>query len=152
MRKALGFSVLTAAVIAAPADKVAQPAILTEAYKKDETIELSDGRNGIKITPENLPLEHMQIDIAALDKDGRRLKNPRISISDREISLQDVKNILLERKKRYGHEFPVLIRVDERTPHGMIRDVMDQCVAAGIWKISFTAVAEDNTSDTKKKK
>jgi biopolymer transport protein ExbD len=153
MRKALGFSVLTAAaVIAAPADKVAQPATLTEAQKKDETIELSDGRNGIKITPENLPLEHMQIDIAALDKDGRRLKNPRISISDREISLQDVKNILLERKKRYGHEFPVLIRVDERTPHGMIRDVMDQCVAAGIWKISFTAVAEDNTSDTKKKK
>jgi hypothetical protein len=29
---------------------------------------------------------------------------------------------------------------------------MDQCTAAGIWKISFMAVAEDNTSDTKKKK
>lgn len=147
------FSALMAAsVLAAPADKVAKPATLTEAQKKDETIELSDGRNGIKITPENRPLEHMQIDIAALDKDGRRLKNPRISISDREISLQDVKNIVLERKKRYGHEFPVLIRADERTPHRMILDVMSQCTAAGIWKISFTAVAEDNTIDTKKKK
>ncbi|MBR3776333.1 MAG: biopolymer transporter ExbD [Kiritimatiellae bacterium] len=128
---------------------------LTESARKDESITLADGKHGMVITAETLPMEHLQIDVAAFDKKGpgrQRLKTPRISISDREISLQDVKNIVLERKKRYGHEFPVLIRADERTPHEMIRHVMDQCTAAGIWKISFTAVAEDNTSDTKKKK
>ena len=118
---------------------------LTEAQKKDETIELSDGRNGIKITPENLPLEHMQIDIAAFDKDGRRLKNPRISMGDRDLTPQDVYDRVKARMDKYGYEFPVLIRADFETPHRAVKDVMDACTKAGIWKISFMAIHEDKT-------
>ena len=127
---------------------------LTESARKDESITLADGKHGMVITAETLPMEHLQIDVAAFDKKGdgrKRLAKPRISISDREISLQDVYNLVVERKKRYGHEFPVLIRADERTPHEYIRHVMDKCTEAGIWKISFTAVAEDNTSEAKKR-
>ena len=127
---------------------------LTESAKRDESITLADGKHGMVITAETLPMEHLQIDVAAFDKKGdgrKRLAKPRISISDREISLQDVYNLVVERKKRYGHEFPVLIRADERIPHEYIRHVMDKCTEAGIWKISFTAVAEDNTSEAKKR-
>ena len=46
---------------------------LTEAQKKDETIELEDGQHGIALTPEELPPTHMQIDIASRDKKGKTL-------------------------------------------------------------------------------
>ena len=36
---------------------------LTEAQKKDDTIELEDGRHGVVLTPEELPPQHMQVDI-----------------------------------------------------------------------------------------
>ena len=63
---------------------------LTESARKDESITLADGKHGMVITAETLPMEHLQIDVAAFDKKGpgrQRLKTPRISISDREISL-----------------------------------------------------------------
>ena len=47
---------------------------LTEAQKKDETIELEDGKHGIVLTPEELPPTHMQIDIGLNPK----TKKPRI--------------------------------------------------------------------------
>ena len=118
---------------------------LTEAQKKDETIELSNGQHGMVITADSLPAEHMQIDIAVFDKDGRRLAKPRISMGDRDMTPMDVYNRVIERKDKYGSEFPVLIRADFETPHAAVKDVMDACTKAGIWKISFMAVAEDKT-------
>ena len=38
---------------------------LTEAEKKDETIELEDGQHGTVLTADQLPPDHMQIDIAS---------------------------------------------------------------------------------------
>ena len=43
---------------------------LTEAQKKDETIELEDGKHGIVLTPDEMPPMQMQIDIASRDKKG----------------------------------------------------------------------------------
>ena len=118
---------------------------LTEAQRKDETIELETGRHGIVLTPEELPPEHMQVDIASVDKKGRHLKEPRISMGDRPMTKEDVYNRVKARMDKYGHEFPVLIRADFETPHSAVRDVMDACTKAGIWRISFMAVAEDKT-------
>ncbi len=118
---------------------------LTEAQKKDETIELETGQHGIVLTADELPPERMQIDIASVDKSGRRLKAPRISMGDQTMTKEEVKARVKQRMERYGHEFPVLIRADFETPHSAVKDVMDACTSAGIWKISFMAVAEDKT-------
>ncbi len=118
---------------------------LVEAQKKDETIELEDGRHGIVLTPEELPPTHMQIDIAARDKLGRLLPKGRISMGDREITPEEIGRRIKERYKKIG-EFPVLIRADFEVQHRAVKQVMDACTANGIWKISFMAVQEDRTS------
>jgi len=113
---------------------------LTEAQKKDETIELEDGQHGIMLTPEELPPTHMQIDIG-LRKDGRA----RISMGDRDITPDALGRRVKERFNKIG-EFPVMIRADFECPHGAVAQVMNACTANGIWKISFVAVGEDKTS------
>ena len=67
---------------------------LVEAQRKDETIELEDGRHGIVMTPEELPPTHMMIDI------GLRRGKPRISIGDREITPEEIGRRVKERFRR----------------------------------------------------
>ena len=112
---------------------------LVEAQRKDETIELEDGRHGIVMTPEELPPTHMMIDI------GLRRGKPRISIGDREITPEELGRRVKERMRKIG-EFPVLIRADFAVPHYAVARVMNACTANGIWKISFVAVGEDKRS------
>lgn len=112
---------------------------LVEAQRKDETIELEDGRHGIVMTPEELPPTHMMIDI------GLRRGKPRISIGDREITPEEIGRRVTERMRKIG-EFPVLIRADFAVPHYAVARVMNACTANGIWKISFVAVGEDKRS------
>ena len=118
---------------------------LTEAQKKDETIELEDGKHGIALTPEELPPTHMQIDIASRDKKGKTLPRGRISMGDREITPDEISRRVKERMRKVG-EFPVLIRADYNCRHEVVARVMNAVTAAGIWKISFMAVGEDRTS------
>ena len=118
---------------------------LTEAQKKDETIELEDGRHGIALTPEELPPTHMQIDIASRDKKGKYLPKGRISMGDREITPEEIGRRVKERMRKVG-EFPVLIKADFACKHEVVARVMNAVTAAGIWKISFMAVGEDRTS------
>ena len=118
---------------------------LVEAQKKDETIELEDGKHGIVLTPEELPPEHMQIDIASRDKNGEPLPKGRISMGDREITPAEIGKRVKERMRKYG-EFPVLIRSDFNCRHEAVARVMNACTENGIWKISFVAVQEDKTS------
>ncbi len=113
---------------------------LTEAQKKDESIELEDGQHGIILTPEELPPTHMMIDIG-LRKDGRA----RISMGDRDITPDEIGRRVKEKMRKFG-EFPVLIRADYECPHEAVARVMNACTANGIWKISFMAVQEDKTS------
>ena len=112
---------------------------LTEAQKKDDTIELEDGLHGVVLTPEELPPQHMQVDI------GLRNGKPRISMGDRDITPAEIGRRIKDRYKRYG-EFPVLIRADYAVPHAAVAQVMNACTENGIWKISFMAVQEDKTS------
>jgi biopolymer transport protein ExbD len=118
---------------------------LTEAQRKDETIELEDGQHGIVLTPEELPPTHMQIDIASRDKNGKRLPNGRISMGDRVITPEEIGRRIKDRFRKVG-EFPVLIRADYEVQHAVVARVMNACTANGIWKISFMAVGEDKTS------
>ena len=118
---------------------------LTESQKKDETIELEDGKHGIVLTPDELPPTHMQIDIASRDKNGKRLPRGRISMGDREITPDEIGRRVKERMKKVG-EFPVLIRADYDVRHEAVARVMNACTANGIWKISFMATAEDKRS------
>ena len=113
---------------------------LTEAQRKDETIELEDGRFGEALTPENLPPTHMQIDVNA---------KGRISMGDHTLTPDEVQRRVADKYKRIG-EFPVLIRADFQTPHRDVAKVMNACTAAGIWKISFMAVGEDKTNERKR--
>ena len=118
---------------------------LTEAQRKDETIELEDGAHGIVLTPEELPPTHMQIDIASRDKKGKPLKHARITMGDREITPEEIGRRVKERMRKVG-EFPVLIRADYNCRHEVVARVMNAVTAAGIWQISFMAVGEDRTS------
>ena len=118
---------------------------LTEAQKKDETIELEDGQHGIALTPEELPPTHMQIDIASRDKKGKTLPRGRITMGDREITPDEISRRVKERMRRVK-DFPVLIRADYNCRHEVVARVMNAVTAAGIWKISFMAVDEDRTS------
>ena len=111
---------------------------LTEAQRKDETIELEDGRHGVVLTPEELPPQHMQVDI------GLRNGKPRISMGDRDITPDEIQRRVKEKMRKVG-EFPVMIRADYAVPHYAVARVMNACTAAGIWKISFVAVQEDKT-------
>ncbi len=115
---------------------------LTEAQKKDETIELEDGRHGVVLTPEELPPTHMQIDIS--DKG-------RISMGDRTLTPDEIQRRVAEKRKKIG-EFPIMIRADFNTRHKDVAKVMNACTAAGIWKLSFMAIGEDKTNERKRLK
>ena len=91
---------------------------LTEAQKKDETIELED---------------------------GKPLPRARISMGDRDITPDEIGRRVKEKYRKIG-EFPVLIRADYDVRHEAVARVMNACTANGIWKISFMAIAEDKTS------
>ena len=118
---------------------------LVEAQKKYETIELEDGQHGIVLVPEELPPSHMQIDI------GLRNGKPRISMGDRDITPAEISRRVTERIKKYK-DFPVLVRADFAVPHSAVKQVMDACTSAGIWKISFQAIGEDKTHSRKRLK
>ena len=115
---------------------------LTEATAGDETVRLKDGRNGIELTPEELPPTHLIVDVA---------KNGRISMCDVTITPEELGRRVKERMRRFG-EFPVLIRADYRTRHEHIARVMGACTANGIWKISFVAIKDRKSERSKKGK
>ncbi len=116
---------------------------LTEAEKKDETIELEDGRHGIVLTADQLPADHMQIDIGIIQ--NGKMGKPRISMSDRELTLAGLRQQVKMRKDRYNHDFPIFIRADYAVPHSAVKDVMDVCTDMGLWQFSIMAVADDKT-------
>lgn len=116
---------------------------LTEAQKKDETIELEDGQHGVVLTPEELPPTHMQIDIN---------EKGRISMGDRTMTPEEIQRRVGERRKKLGGEFPIMIRADFNTRHKEVAKVMNACTAAGIWKLSFMAIGEDKTNERKRLK
>ncbi len=98
---------------------------------KDKTIRLTDGKNGIVLTQDEMPRSQITIDVA---------KSGRISMANITITPEDVKNAVEKRVKTYGDDFPCMIRADRETEHRHIKRVMDACTAAGIWKISVVEI------------
>jgi len=65
-----------------------------------------------------------------------------ISIHGAQISKGQLKNMLINKSRRLGGTFPVMIRGDLRAKHEDIRTVMDICTDIGIWRINFVAIQE----------
>ena len=104
---------------------------MTNDVNKD--IVLEDGKNGVTLTPDNMPPTTLEIEV---DRRGR------ISIHNATLNESNLRDILRARVNKHGNEFPVLIRGDRRTQHEKVRKVMDICTSSGIWKLSFVAVQE----------
>ena len=102
------------------------------------------------LVPEELPPSHLQIDIG-LYPSGPKKGKPRISMGDRDVTTAQIGQRVKDRLKKYK-DFPVMVRADFAVPHSAVRQVMDACTAAGVWKISFMAVAEDKTNERKRLK
>ena len=115
---------------------------LTQANAKDETVRLEDGKHGIELTPEELPPTHLTVDVG---------RSGRISMCDVAISPEELGRRVKDRMRKYG-EFPVLIRADYRTKHEHIAKVMGACTANGIWKISFIAIKDRKSAESKARK
>ena len=121
---------------------------LTEKQTKDETIELEDGQHGIVLTADQLPPDHMQIDVASfwVDPAGNRHYEPRISMANQTMNVDQLRKQVRLRQERYNRkEFPVFIRADYAVPHATIKQVMDVCTEMGVWQFSVLAVADDKT-------
>jgi len=72
----------------------------------------------------------------------------RISYANIPMTYAQLKNTLHQRRVRY-HMFPVLIRADSQTPHEHVRRVMDMCASMGIARVSFVAIKEPKTPESK---
>ena len=74
--------------------------------------------------------------VVELDERGR------ISIAQNRLSPERLDRILRQVAMQAGQETPVQIRADYRTEHEHVRQVMEACGRAGIWRISFVALKE----------
>jgi len=68
-----------------------------------------------------------------------------ITLRGTPVTKTKLKIMMYNRAKRFGGDFPVLIRADKRTRHVDVRGIMDMCTELGIWKIQFAAIQEKKT-------
>ena len=66
----------------------------------------------------------------------------KISIVNVPLSKGQLIAVLKKSVQQYGNSIPVVIRGDIDTKHEYIRQVMDACTAAGLWKVKFAAIKE----------
>ena len=103
-----------------------------QAKSIDERIHLALAPNGQPLKVKN-PLE-INIDV---DSKGR------ISIARNAVSLSLLNTILRKAALEYGQDnVPVVIRGDAEAKHTAIRNVLNACGQAGIYKIKFAALKE----------
>lgn len=74
--------------------------------------------------------------VIEVDKDGR------ISISRTYMSSDYLLTLMRKTVADQGQTVPVVIRADGETHHEAVRQVMDVCTKAGLWKVKFAAVKE----------
>jgi len=108
--------------------------------EKNKDIFLEDGKHGVTLTSENQPPTTLEIEL------GRR---GRLSINNAAMTKSFLKVILKNRVNRIGTDFPLLIRADRGTPHEKVKEVMDICTGAGVWKLSFVAIQEHKAGKKK---
>lgn len=96
-------------------------------------IVLEEGKHGVTLTQDNMPPTTLEIELS---------RRGRISIHNATLTRSMLRTILRNRVNRYGNKFPVLIRADKNASHDKVKTIMDDCTAAGIWKLSFVAIQE----------
>ena len=72
-------------------------------------------------------------------------KKGDISISRNSMSVQRLTHMLrnaVAQYGKYGTAIPIQIRGDRNTRHDSMRQVMEACGQAGLWRVSFVAVKE----------
>lgn len=65
-----------------------------------------------------------------------------ISIAHVGMSVSVLRQVLRKAVADYGNTTPVVIRADGKTRHEHVRQVMDACAAAGLWRVKFAAIKE----------
>ena len=108
---------------------------------KDETVRLELGTHGQEVESGETKASALVIDVS---------RKGRISIGNVEIRPDDLKGLMARRFKLYGNNFQVWVRGDARATHKQIRKVMDTCTASGVGRVSFIAVKDARTKETKK--
>ena len=69
----------------------------------------------------------------------------KVSIARTPLTVSRLRKILEKTVVEYGvrgPSIPILIRADTDARHGSVRQVMDACTAAGLYKIAFVAVKD----------
>ena len=109
---------------------------------KDETVRLELGVHGQPVESNN------DANVSALVIDVAR--NGRCSIANRDLKLSALRDMVHRRLSRQGNSFQVWIRGDALAKHESIRRVMDVCTEAGVGRVTFIAVKDARTPETKK--
>jgi biopolymer transport protein ExbD len=66
----------------------------------------------------------------------------RISIARTYMSPEYLYTVMRKTVNDHGQSTPVVIRGDGLTKHDAVKQVMDACTRAGLWKVKFAAVKE----------
>ena len=109
---------------------------MTQDRNKD--IILEDGKHGVTLTQDNMPPTTLEIELS---------RGGRISIHNATLTRSWLRTMLKNRVNRHGNKFPVLIRADKSVSHDKVKEIMDLCTGAGIWKLSFVAIQEHKTGN-----
>ena len=109
-------------------------------YNADIKLDLAPYGGDIK-PPDNDTSQALSITIE-IDRKGR------ISYANIPMTYAQLRDTLHNRRVRY-RMFPVYIRADSNTPHEHVRRVMDLCAGMGIARVSFVAIKEPKTPESK---
>lgn len=97
----------------------------------DESIKLA-------LAPHGKPVEQKDPREVVIEVDS----NGRISIARTYMSPEYLYTVMRKTVNDHGQSTPVVIRGDGLTKHDAVKQVMDACTRAGLWKVKFAAVKE----------
>ena len=100
----------------------------------DPTLQLGDSPEGPEI--KEVPPGTVTIEV---DYGGN------LKINQAVYSFSQLSSVMRNVANNRGDQTEVMIRGDRRASHEAVRQAMDACAAAGLWKIKFVAMKEKNT-------
>ena len=97
----------------------------------DESIKLAMAHHG-------KPVETKDPREVVIEVDGKG----RISIARTYMSPEYLYTVMRKTVNDHGQSTPVVIRGDGLTKHDAVKQVMDACTRAGLWKVKFAAIKD----------
>ncbi len=92
----------------------------------------------LAMAPHGPAVEQKDPFMVTIDVDDRG----QISIARRPMSVALLQQVLRRTVADYGRTVPITIRGDGHSRHADIKNVMDSCSRAGVWKIQFAAIKD----------